>query len=95
MATGTVNTLLVKSYSQNVYTTGMNSLNNIEVVRPQYVAPVMLYAAKTFYIDLIDAALTKAWITPVEHADTMALKTPEDPQNQPPIEFLTTEVPTS
>ena len=90
-----VNTLLVKSYSQNVYTTGRNSLSNIEVVRPEYVAPVMLYAAKTFYIDLIDDALTKAWITPVEHANTLALKKPEDPQEQPTIEFLMKEVTTT
>ena len=85
---GTVNPLLVKSYAQNVYRTGMNTLANIEIVRPQYVAPVMQYSAATYYIEEIDDALTKAWITPTEQADTLALKTADDLQNRPPIDFL-------
>lgn len=83
-----VNTLLVKSYATNVYRTGRNTLANIEIVRPEYVPPVMQYAADTYYIEEIDDALTKGWITPIEHADTQALKEPDDPQHRPPIELL-------
>lgn len=78
-----VNMLLVKSYATNVYRTGMNSLANIGATRPEYVAPVMQYASDTYYIEDIDDALTKGWITPEEHAQTLALKDPSDPQNRP------------
>ena len=77
------NALLVKSYATNVYLTGRNSLANIEATRSEYVDPVMQYAADTFYIENIDDALTKAWITPIEHADTLALKGEEDPHHRP------------
>jgi len=92
MSTGTVNTLLVNSYAQNVYRTGMTTLANIEATRPQYIAPVMQRAASTYYIEEIDDALTKAWITSQEHADTLALKTVDDPQNRPPIEYMSAEI---
>lgn len=75
-----VNTLLVKSYATNVYLTGGNSLSNIGATRPEYVKPVMQYAADKYYINSIDIALANGWITPAEHADTLALKGPEDPQ---------------
>lgn len=75
-----VNTLLVRSYASNVYMTGQNSLANIALTRPEYVEPVKQRAADVYYIDDIDNALTKGWITPSEHADTLALKGPEDPQ---------------
>lgn len=35
--------------------------------------------------------LTKGWITPEEHADTLALKTPDDPQERPPIILMNKE----
>lgn len=87
----TVNTLLVKSYAVNVYLRGLNSLSNIGATRPEYVEPVKQQAAVTFYIDDIDRALANGWITPVEHADTLALKTADDPQNRPPITFMSVE----
>lgn len=80
-----VNQLLVNSYAANVYMTGRNSLSNIGATRPEYVAPVMKRAAEHYYIDDIDRALTNGWITTEEHADTLALKTPNDPQYSPPI----------
>jgi len=86
-----VNMLLVKSYATNVYLTGKNSLTNIGSTRPEYVEPVQQNAAESFYIDDIDRALANGWITPVEHADTLALKTAEDPQNRPPITFMSVE----
>ena len=86
-----VNMLLVKSYATNVYLTGKNSLANIGSTRPEYVEPVKQQAADTFYIDDIDRALANGWITPVEHADTLALKGEEDPQNRPPIVLNATE----
>jgi hypothetical protein len=86
-----VNTLLVKSYATNVYRTGMNSLTNIATTRPEYVQPVKQRAADFYYIEEIDEALTKGWITPEEHADTLALKGAEDPQNMPPITFMAAE----
>lgn len=86
-----VNTLLVKSYATNVYRTGRNSLENIGATRPEYVQPVMQYAADTYYIEDIDDALTKGWITPTEHADTLALKETDDPQNRPEYLILKTE----
>ena len=75
-----VNILLVRSYATNVYLTGRNSLSNIEAVRPEYVLPVMQYASDTYYIDNINYALTKGWITATEHANTLALKDVNDPQ---------------
>ena len=86
-----VNTLLVNSYATNVYRVGRNTLANIEITRPDYVNPVMQRAADYYYIEQIDSALTNAWITAQEHADTLALKTAEDPQNQPPIELMAVE----
>ena len=86
-----VNQLLVKSYAINVYRTGMNSLTNIGINRPEYVEPIKLYAAQTYWIEDIDNALVKSWITPTEHAETLALKVPTDPQNRPPIEFMAIE----
>lgn len=81
----TVNSLLVRSYASNVYMTGMNSLSNIGSTRPDYVEPVKRQAAKVYYIEDIDNALTKGWITPIEHAETLSLKGPDDAQNRPPI----------
>lgn len=78
-----VNTLLVKAYGTTVYLTGRNSLANIGATRPEYVQPVMQYASDVYLIDDIDYALTQSWLTPAEHADTLALKTPEDPQYRP------------
>lgn len=86
-----VNTLLVRSYSTNVYLTGMNSLTNINATRPQYVAPVMQYAASNYYIEDIDSSLTKGFITAQEHADTQALKTENDPQHRPEILLMAQE----
>ena len=77
--TTAVSPLLVRSYAGNVYRTGRNRLSNIAIVNPTYVEPVMLYAAQTYYTDYIDAVLAKGWITPEEHAETIALKTPTDP----------------
>ena len=77
------NTLLVKSYALNVYMTGRNTLENISSTRPDYVQPVMLYAAQTYYIEDINEALSNGWITSQEHADTLALKGPNDLQNWP------------
>ena len=35
--------------------------------------------------ELIELLVEKGWITPQEHADTLALKDPSDPQERPPI----------
>lgn len=80
-----VNTILVKSYATNVYLIGSNSFANIQATRPEYVEPVKQRAADAFYIDDIDRALTNGWISAEEHAETLALKGAEDPQNRPPI----------
>ena len=87
-----VNTLLVRSYATNVYRTGMNTLVNIEATRPLYVAPVMQYASDTYYIQDIDDALTRGWVTPTEHADTLALKDADDPQDRPPYTMMAEQV---
>lgn len=83
-----VNNILVRSYATNVYLAGRNTLGNIGATRPEYVQPVMLHAAKNYFIEDIDNALTRGWITTQEHADTLALKTPEDPQYRPVGVFL-------
>jgi hypothetical protein len=44
------------------------------------VEPVKQRAAEAYYIDDIDRALSQGYITPEEHADTLALKGPTDPQ---------------
>lgn len=90
----TVNTLLVRSYAVNIYLTGKNSFANIGVTRPEYVEPVKQYAADNYYIEHIDDALKSGWITPEEHAETLALKGPEDPQNVPPFTLLSAETKT-
>lgn len=87
----TVNQLLVNSYATNVYRTGKNSLSNIASTRPEYVEPVKQRAADVYYIEDIDDALTRGWITPAEHADTLALKDIDDPQNRPPITLMAVE----
>lgn len=86
-----INTLLVKSYATNVYLTGMNSLANIQAMRPEYVEPVKQYAADKYYIEDINDALANGWITQEEHADTLALKEPEDPQHRPMLTAITEE----
>lgn len=86
-----INTLLVKSYASNIYYTGTNSFANITATRPEYVEPVKQRAADAYYIDDIDRALTHGWITAEEHAETLALKGAEDPQNRPPIELNAAE----
>jgi len=78
-----VNQILVNSYALNVYMVGINTLSNIALTRPDYVTPVMQRGADHYYIEDIDDALTKGWITSQEHADTLALKGPEDPQHRP------------
>lgn len=75
-----INQLLVRAYATNVYITGGNTLSNIAILRPEYVPYVMQYAADKYYINEIDNALSQGFITPTEHADTLALKGPEDPQ---------------
>ena len=87
----TVNILLVRSYAVNVYLSGRNSFSNISNTRPEYVEPVKQYAADTYYIEDIDDALKNGWITSEEHAETLALKGAEDPQNRPPFDFLSIE----
>ena len=79
----TVNALLVRSYATNVYLTGKNSFESIEAQRPEYVEPVMQYAADNYYVDDIERAAVNGWITPQRAADTIALKGPEDPQYRP------------
>lgn len=86
-----VNILLVRSYANNIYWTGKNSFANISATRHEYVEPVKEHAAKSYYIEDIDSSLTKGYITPQEHADTLALKQPGDPQHRPPIELLRVE----
>lgn len=80
-----VNVLLVRAYALNVYRTGANSLSNIALTRPDYIIPVMQRAADFYEIDYIDQALTNSWITAQEHADTLALKGPEDQQHLPEL----------
>ena len=87
-----VNIILVRSYATNIYWTGRNSFANISILRPEYVEPVKLYAAQTYYIEDIDDALTKGFITPEEHADTLALKVEGDPQHRPDILAMVEEV---
>lgn len=86
--------LLVKAYAGNVYMTGRNSLSNIASQRPEYVEPVKQQAADVYYIDYINRALDKNWITEQEHAETLALKGPDDPQYLPPIDMSNVETPT-
>ena len=68
------NTLLVKSYATNVYLTGKNSLESIEAQRPDYLDPVMQFAADNYFIDDIEAAHVRGWITSEECEATLALK---------------------
>lgn len=86
-----VNQLLVNSYATNIYLLGKNSFSNIALTRPEYVEPVKQRGADNYYIDYIDNALMKGWITSEEHADTLALKGPEDPQYSPPITLNSVE----
>lgn len=78
-----VHQLLVNSYATSVYLTGTNSLTNIAILRPEYVEPVKKRGADNYYIDDIDRALLRGYITQEEHADTLALKTPSSPQYRP------------
>jgi hypothetical protein len=90
-----VNQLLVNSYATNIYLLGKNSFSNIALTRPEYVEPVKQRGADHYYIDEIDTALTKGYITPSEHADTLALKEADDPQYSPPITLMVATEPTA
>ena len=83
--------LLVKSYALNVYLSGRNSFANISATRPEYVEPVKQFAADAYYIEDIDDALKNGWVTSEEHAETLALKGVEDPQNRPPFDMVSVE----
>lgn len=75
-----ISTLLVRSYCANIYLGGSTKLADIEIARPTYVVPVMQRAADYLTIDDVDYALDHGFITIQEHADTLDLKGPEDPQ---------------
>lgn len=87
-----VNSILVKVYATNIYLAGANSFANIEATRPEYVQPVKKRAAEAYYIDDITRALNNGWITVEEHAETLALKTAEDPQERPPVTLVSDKV---
>ena len=73
----------VKSYAKAIYVYNTNRLTTRDGypgVAVGYYTPVQQYAADTYTMDQLDLALASGWITPQEHADTLALKGPEDPQ---------------
>jgi len=73
--------MLVKSYASTIYLAGRNSFPNLALIgKSDYVEPVKQYAAANYSTSLIDYARDQGYITPQEHADTIALKTPNDPQ---------------
>jgi hypothetical protein len=70
------------NYAQRIYLT-LTDPTTLSTIPTEYVDPVKLHAAKTYYIDDIDTALTSGKITQQEYDDTMALKEPGDPQYRP------------
>lgn len=73
----------VSTYARNIYMTGTERLTAREQyggIPDHYRGPVLQFAAKNYYIESLDHALAKEWLTPEEHQETMALKTAEDPQ---------------
>lgn len=71
---------LVSTYARNIYMTGTARFSTIPV---GYHADVKGYAAKNYYVDDIDRAQAKGWISQQEYDDTIALKTEVDPQYRP------------
>jgi hypothetical protein len=70
-----VNSLLTKSYATNVYLTGRTSLATLQATgQGDYLDPVMQYAADNYFIDDIEAAQARGWITPEECQTTLDLK---------------------
>ncbi|WP_019536746.1 hypothetical protein [Paenibacillus ginsengihumi] len=73
----------VSTYARNIYMTGTERLTAREHyggIPENYRIPVLQFAAKNYYIDWLDHALDKGWITPQEYQETIAMKTAEDPQ---------------
>lgn len=70
----------VSTYARNIYMTGTERLTGIP---ESYRSPAMGYAAKNYYIDTLDNALHKSWLTPEEYDQTLALKTEDDPLYRP------------
>lgn len=70
------------NYAQRIYLTQTDP-TTLSTIPAEYVQPVKQYAADKYYIDDIDRALTWGRITQEEHAETLSLKGPEDPQYRP------------
>jgi hypothetical protein len=79
---------LTAAYAKAIYIDGAKRFSGI---RPEYVEPVMQYAADKYYIDDLQDAAQQGWITDEEAAETLLLKGPEDPQYRPAITSLTAD----
>lgn len=75
-----ISPLKTSSYARNIYLRGIETFTNIPA---EYVQPVKQHAADKYYIDDIDYALTRGWITQAERDESVNLKGPEDPQYLP------------
>lgn len=75
-----ISPLKTSSYARNIYLRGLETFATIPA---EYVQPVKQWAADKYYIDDIDYAVTREWITQAERDETVALKGPEDPQYLP------------
>jgi hypothetical protein len=75
-----ISPLKTSSYARNIYLRGIETFTNIPA---EYVQPVKQWAADKYYIDDIDYAASKGWITLAERDETVNLKGPEDPQYLP------------
>ena len=78
-----VSQLLVKSYSTNIFLSHSTTLDYVEGVRPDYVQPVMQRGADFYYIEDMVNSVAAGSLTQVQADAILALKGPEDPQNQP------------
>jgi hypothetical protein len=64
-----VNSLLVRSYTTNIYIYGNRSFATIPA---EYHEPVKKHAAITYTLSQIDNALVRGWITEIEYNETLA-----------------------
>jgi hypothetical protein len=64
-----VNSLLVRSYTTNIYIYGNRSFATIPA---EYHEPVKQHAVSTYTLAQIDNAFAMGWITETEYSETLA-----------------------
>ncbi|MFB0846843.1 MULTISPECIES: hypothetical protein [Paenibacillus] len=77
---------IVSTYARNIIIFGVERFtprDGFKGIAESYYQDVTVYAARKYYIDDLDAAKEKEWITQKEYDDIISLKTPKDLTHRP------------